>query len=137
IMIGGSPGQVGLSQGIGGIADFPCQAPGSCEPFIQNALVFDFAEVWGNDVTTTCGTAAQEIAHAWTLDHANVSSDPMTYNQYLPPLHYQNGAPCGSDCQGGRSPFGLTCTGATQQLHTCMSSGTATQNEIDIITNLF
>jgi uncharacterized protein (TIGR03382 family) len=139
VMIGGTPGQVGLSSGIGGIADFPCQSPGSCQPFIQDALVFDFAGVWGNDVTETCGTAAQEIAHAWTLDHTQVSSDPMTYNNYITPLHYSNNAPCGSDCVGGKSPapFSLTCTGSGLQSHTCMSSGTATQNEIDIITNLF
>jgi uncharacterized protein (TIGR03382 family) len=144
VMIGGFPGQIGLGNGIGGIADYPCGGGlGSCPPgtYIQDALVFDFAGVWGNDVTTTCGTAAQEIAHAWTLDHATPNTDPMTYNGYATPLHYQNAAPCGSDCGfqcpgGGNNcnAFGVTCTG---QLHPCMETGTATQNEVDIIKALF
>ena len=144
VVVGGSPQQAGLPSSVGGVADFLCAS--SCAPgsYIPNALVFDFSNVWGNDITYTCGTAAQEIAHAWTLDHATGRTDPMTYNSYATPLKYANGAVCGSDClysgsqcQGGAAScnaFGVPCTNNT---HPCMETGTATQNEIDIITNLF
>ncbi|MDB4954323.1 MAG: Carboxypeptidase regulatory-like protein, partial [Myxococcales bacterium] len=76
VMIAGSPGQLGLPQGVGGIADYSCQSPGQCSSYIPNALVFDFTQVWGGSVNEDCATAAQEIAHAWTLDHVVDPSDP-------------------------------------------------------------
>jgi MYXO-CTERM domain-containing protein len=141
VVIGGSPQQAGLPGNVGGIADYPCGS-GSCAPgtYVQNAVVFDFSAVWGNDVLYTCGTAAQEVAHAWTLDHATGTHDPMTYNGYQSPLAYTNGAVCGSDCgqypgcTGTTNAFCVPCSGNT---HNCMETGVGTQNEVDIITNLF
>ncbi len=134
IMIAGSPGQIGLPNGIGGIAEYSCQAPGACSKYIPNALVFDFAQVWGNNVNELCATAAQEIAHTWTLDHVTDPSDPMTYFQYSGMRLFKDNVRCGSDCVNGQSPFGLTCTGNE---HICMSTGTSIQNNIQITKALF
>jgi len=129
-------------QFVGGIADF---AQGG---YISNALVFDFTESWGGNVTQDCGTIAQEIAHAWGLDHVIQHSDPMSYNSYQAPLAYQNNATCGSDCQLNGSvcqdPYtGETCSGScgsfgnSNATHTCFNTGSSNQNEVDMITALF
>ena len=81
-----------------------------------------------------CATAAQEVAHSWALDHVTDASDPMTYNPYSGRRHFKDGVFCGSDCQGGQSPFGLTCSG---DRHTCMSTGTATQDDVAMLLALF
>ena len=143
VMVAGTAGQLNTQlngQGILGIADYACtdpSNPGSCyAPYLPNALVFAFANdpYFGGNVTMICGTAAQEIAHAWTLDHTTVTTDPMTYYNYATPLAFRNGAQCGSDCSGGQNAFGLTCSGNS---HVCMSTGQQTQNEVDIITKIF
>jgi len=73
-VIGGSPGDVGLPQGVGGVApidNFNCGV-------IDVAINYTFAEVYG-DVQSICETAAQEIAHSFSLDHEFFCQDPMTY----------------------------------------------------------
>jgi hypothetical protein len=147
--IGGTASQLNSQlggQGILGIADYACQAPGQCfASYFPNALVFAFANdpYYGSasnyNVLEVCGTAAQEIAHAWTLDHTTSRSDPMTYNQYTNPLTFKNGITCGSDCGnyngcGSCNAFGVTCSNNT---HLCMSSGQSTQDEDTIIKKLF
>jgi len=145
VMVAGTAGQLNSqlgNQGILGIADYACQSPGQCfASYFPNALVFDFANdpLFGGSVLEMCGTAAQEIAHAWTLDHATPRNDPMTYNSYTNPLVFANNVTCGSDCGnyngcGSCNAFGVTCSGNT---HTCMSSGQSTQNEDTIIKSLF
>jgi hypothetical protein len=131
----------GDCNGVGGVADYNCQAPGECSgTYFPNALVFDFAESWGGDVNEDCATIGQEIAHAWNLDHVDLPDDPMTYDNLVTPLSYHNAAPCGSDClytcSGGGTcnAFNVKCT---SNRHACMSTGTATQDEIKIITALF
>jgi len=144
VMIAGQSSNIGLPSSVGGIADYNCGALGQCGgTYISNALVFAF-ELNGN-TTLLCGTAAQEIAHAWNLDHSTLSNDPMTYKNYTTPLAYRDNAPCGSDClytcpsgTGVCNSFGVTCSGSGQSgTHACMETGTATQNEIQIITALF
>lgn len=74
-VIGGTPGQVGLPNGVGGVApidNFNCGV-------IQNAIVFAFSDNFGSAPQTTCEVAAQEIAHAISLDHEFHCPDPMTY----------------------------------------------------------
>ena len=143
VMIAGTAGQLNNQlggQGILGIADYTCtdpSNPGSCyAPYLPNALVFAFANdpYFAGDTTAICGTASQEIAHAWTLDHTTVTTDPMTYYNYATPLAFKNGAQCGSDCSNGQNSFGLPCSGNN---HVCMSTGQQTQNEVDIITKIF
>jgi MYXO-CTERM domain-containing protein len=73
-VIGGSPGDLGLPNGVGGVApidNFNCNV-------IDVAINYTFAEVYG-DVQSICETAAQEIAHSFSLDHELFCPDPMTY----------------------------------------------------------
>jgi MYXO-CTERM domain-containing protein len=125
IMVAGSPGQIGLSSGIGGIAEYSCTSPGVCSKYLPDALVFAFANVYANDPDEICGTVAQEIAHTWSLDHVTDASDPMTYFSYSGRRQFKDGVACGSDCVSGSSPFGLTCTGNTDcKAGSCASDGT-------------
>jgi hypothetical protein len=141
IMIAGHPNDLGMSSGIGGVA------PGGadCNTYINNALVFDFAKVWGagtacgpSCVEEICSTAAQEIGHAWGMDHVTDNKDPMTYFSYDGRRYFQNtAAKCGSDCVNGQSPFGQTCTGTNDQEHSCVPCGGATQNSYETVKALF
>ncbi|MEO7097438.1 MAG: Ig-like domain-containing protein [Polyangiales bacterium] len=137
IMIAGAPGDLGMSSGIGGVSPF------SCAPYIPNSLVFDFQKVWGTDVEEICSTAAQEIAHSFALDHVIDPSDPLTYFNFNGRRRFKDAQiQCGSDCQGGQSPFGDTCTGSTQQIHSCSCPNgstilTPTQNSVATMKALF
>jgi len=133
IMIAGSPQNIGLPANVGGIAPF------HCENYQSNALVFDFANVWSCDVNEICATAAQEIAHTWSLDHSTVAADPMTYFSYAGRRYYQNMAEqCGSDCVGGKGPLpGETCSGSQDQDHACYCTGQQTENPYQEILALF
>lgn len=141
IMIAGHPTDVGMSSGIGGVAPGGAQ----CNSYINNALVFDFAEVWGSGGTCgascieeICSTAAQEIGHAWGMDHVTDPKDPMTYFAYQGRRYFQKAAvQCGSDCVSGISPYNQTCTGTNKQDHNCMPCGPATQSSYTTIKNLF
>ena len=140
VMIAGTPQQLGLPDGVGGIASVPCQGLGSCDPYLPNALVFAFANTsfLSGDPTFICSVAAQEIAHAWTLDHVVEKTDPMTYNDFNGMHQYQDGMKCGSDCQGGQSPFNLPCTGSGgQATHACFATNTGTQNDVQTILAIF
>jgi uncharacterized protein (TIGR03382 family) len=73
-VVGGRPGDVGLPNGVGGVApidNFNCSV-------IDIAINYTFAAVYG-DVQSICETAAQEIAHSFSLDHELFCPDPMTY----------------------------------------------------------
>lgn len=72
-VISGSPGDVGMDQGVGGVAPMY----GDCS-IVERAIVYVFAEVLGGP-QTTCEVAAQEIGHAYGLDHEYLCEDPMTY----------------------------------------------------------
>lgn len=138
IMVAGSPTQIGLDPSVGGVAEYSCQSPGVCDVYQPNVIVFDFAKVWGsypNRDLEICATAAQEIAHSWGLDHVVDKTDPLTYNDYSGMRQFKDNMTCGSDCVNGKSPFGLTCTSAGA--HTCMSTGTATQNDVQTLLKLF
>jgi hypothetical protein len=58
----------------------------------------------------------------------------MTYYSYSGMRSFKDGRTCGSDCNSGLSPTGLTCTNDT---HLCLGTGTATQDEIKIIQAVF
>jgi MYXO-CTERM domain-containing protein len=133
IMIAGSPQEIGLPTDVGGVATYICG-----EAYQENALVFDFANVWNGSVEDICATAAQEIAHTWTLDHSTDAADPMTYFSYATRKYFQNSAQqCGSDCVNGVSPFNLTCSGTNNQSHNCTCTGQATENTYQTILDLF
>ncbi len=145
-MVAGTPGQIGLSSGIGGIAEYSCTSPGVCSKYLPNTLVYAFANVYPADADEICATVAQELAHSWTLDHVIDSTDPLTYcgNTSGTRQQFKDNVRCGSDCVSGQSPFGLacsaagtTCSGREASIHTCMSTGAATQNDVQILTALF
>jgi len=151
VMVAGLGSQMGAPNGVLGVADFPCASIGNCDTFVPNALVFDYANdsyyasqgSVTNNANEICATAAQEIAHTWALDHVVDASDPLTYNSYMvngviAVRQFKNTQKCGSDCQGGQSPFGLTCTGSGGQAsHACAVNNAATQDEVSMITALF
>jgi hypothetical protein len=133
ILFGGTPQQIGLPADIGGVSPF------SCVPYIPNSVVFVF-DVWGDTPEELCATAAQEVAHSFSLDHAIEPSDPMTYFAYQGRRHYVNAQiQCGSDCdQKHRSPLGATCSGPDLQSHACAcGNGAQTQNDVQVISALF
>jgi uncharacterized protein (TIGR03382 family) len=133
IMIGGKPEELGMPPGIGGVSPF------SCMPYVPNSVVFVF-DVWGDNPEEICATAAQELAHSFTLDHCIEPSDPMTYFDYKARRHYMNAqVQCGSDCdKNHRSPLGVACGGTDFQNHACAcGSGAQTQNSFQVISALF
>lgn len=74
LVIAGSPQDVGMGQGVGGVSPYTYDCS-----VIPNSIVFTFAEVYGNDYRSICETSAQEIAHSLGLDHEFLCEDPMTY----------------------------------------------------------
>jgi MYXO-CTERM domain-containing protein len=98
-IVAGRAGDIGISQGVGGIAPFSCGV-------INNAITFSFANepFYANGIDGICETVAQETAHSFGLEHAYLCSDPMTY---LSPCGYKwfqdENASCGeynpANCQ--------------------------------------
>jgi MYXO-CTERM domain-containing protein len=76
-VFGGSPGNIGMQQGVGGVSPFTEDCA-----VIENSIVFTFTNVFPDDPQTVCEVMAQEVAHSYGLDHEMLASDPMTYLQY-------------------------------------------------------
>ena len=89
-------------------ADQPCDQNGcvlGVSPFdqfgcgvINNVITFTFANTILQflSINDICDTVAQETAHAYSLDHELLASDPMTYLPYSGERAYQNqAAQCG------------------------------------------
>lgn len=77
-VVGGSPGDVDMPWGVAGVAPFD---PFGCG-VIPRAIVYTFSDVYDGSprfVRDVCETTAQEIAHAFSLDHVMLCEDPMTY----------------------------------------------------------
>ena len=141
VIVAGTPSDVGDESDLGALGDTSCSSVGQCIPFISKEVSFAFANApfFANNPNEICGAAAQAIALSWTLDHVVDASDVMTFNSYTGPPSFHDGEACGSDCIGGRSPFGLQCTGTNgaTSTHTCFGSGRATQNEVQTLLALF
>jgi uncharacterized protein (TIGR03382 family) len=101
-IVAGSPQNVQMQQGVGGVSPFSCG-------YIPNAVSYTFSNVYGGSVDDICWTVAQETAHSWGLDHKYDNKDPMTYLDSGPSRKvFQNTAgPCGEynarACQCGGS----------------------------------
>ncbi|MFZ9888341.1 MAG: Ig-like domain-containing protein, partial [Myxococcota bacterium] len=80
---------------------------------IPNAIVYTFPDEYlgsGTYVRDVCETAAQEIAHAFTLDHQMLCEDPMTYLSGCGAKTFQDQyATCGE-----YEPRECTCNGTSQ-----------------------
>ena len=109
----GTPGVIGLPNGVGGVAPFTCGQ-------IPNAITFTFAGVYGGDVDQIVATVGQEAAHAWGLEHLLSCNDPMTYlsspwadEGSCWPKSFQD-----KDMQCGEyNPRACDCGGNTQNSH--------------------
>jgi hypothetical protein len=99
-------------QNAGGVAPFDCGE-------IPNAIVYTF-DVYGPDAEQLCWTSAQEVAHAFGLDHQFLQKDPMTYLQGDLPKRFRD-----IDAQCGE-----------RELRAC-SCGRATQNSYRLIVGQF
>jgi hypothetical protein len=92
-VVGGTPGQVQLPANVGGVAPFS----NDCST-VERGITFTFAGVYKGNVQLICETSAQEIAHAFGLDHEFLCSDPMTYLTGCGPKSFQDKvASCGED----------------------------------------
>jgi hypothetical protein len=76
-VFGGSPQDIGMGQGVGGVSPFTEDCG-----IIESSIVFTFTDVFPDDAQTVCEVMAQEVAHSYGLDHEMLASDPMTYLQY-------------------------------------------------------
>lgn len=76
-VFGGSPQDIGMGQGVGGVSPFTDDCG-----IIENSIVFTFTDVFPDDAQTVCEVMSQEVAHSYGLDHEMLASDPMTYLQY-------------------------------------------------------
>lgn len=105
-VVGGSPWQVGMGSGVGGVAPYQCGV-------IPRAIVYAFADVYygsGNWWRDVCETAGQEVVHAFGLDHEYLCEDPMTYLSGCGEKTFQD-----TDAQCGEFyPRQCDCTGARQ-----------------------
>jgi len=73
-MVGGRPTDITDDPSLanaGGVAPFDCGE-------IPNAIVYTF-DIYGPDFEHLCWTSAQEIAHAFGLEHEFLQKDPLTY----------------------------------------------------------
>ncbi|MBI1945778.1 MAG: Ig-like domain-containing protein [Deltaproteobacteria bacterium] len=102
-VVGGSPEQAGMPWGVGGVAPYFCDV-------IPTAIVYAFADVYGNDMQGVCETVAQEISHAFGLDHEFMCEDPMTYLSGCGDKSFQDVA---ASC-GEYEPRECSCGGTTQ-----------------------
>lgn len=102
-VVGGSPDQAGMPWGVGGVAPYFCDV-------IPTAVVYAFADVYGNDMQGVCETVAQEISHAFGLDHEFLCEDPMTYLSGCGDKSFQDVA---ASC-GEYEPRECSCGGTTQ-----------------------
>lgn len=102
-VVGGTPDQAGMPWGVGGVAPYFCDV-------IPSAIVYAFADVYGNDMQGVCETVAQEISHAFGLDHEFLCEDPMTYLSGCGDKSFQDTA---ASC-GEYEPRECSCGGTTQ-----------------------
>ncbi len=102
-VIGGRPRDLGLPKAVAGIAPMDTNR---CT-VLPKAIVFVFAANLPDSTHLVCEVAAQEIAHAYGLDHQYLCEDPMSYLRGCGQKRFQNvDAACGEydarDCMCGR-----------------------------------
>ena len=104
-VFGGSPSILGLDANTAGVSPFTTDCS-----VIENAMVFTFTAVIPQDARLACEIMAQEVAHAYGLDHELLASDPMTYLMYDGDRSFQNQtASCGEDKPRPCGINGSTC----------------------------
>jgi len=113
-VFGGDPSQFGRPATTNGLASLST----TCD-VIENAIVFTFTDVLAPRGQVVCETMAQEIAHAYGLDHTLLAADPMSYMKFLGKRAFQDeltvcgettARPCGFDptpCRAMQNSHGL------------------------------
>lgn len=92
-VFGGTPGLLGMERTVTGVAPFKSDCT-----ILENAIVFTFTGNMPNDARFACEVQAQEVAHAYGLDHELLATDPLTYLRYDGNRSFQNQlAECGED----------------------------------------
>ncbi|HVK84605.1 MAG TPA: hypothetical protein VM513_10890 [Kofleriaceae bacterium] len=76
-VFGGTPSLLGLAPTTAGIAPFTKDCG-----IIENAIVLTFTKILPEDAQMVCEIMAQEVAHAYGLDHEMLAPDPMSYIDY-------------------------------------------------------
>lgn len=99
VLVGGSNDMLGYHGSTSGVSPFTGE-------YIDDAVVFVFAESVSNRSRAICETAVHESGHALGLDHAYVCEDPMSYLYGCGPKSFQDvDAYCGEyeerACEGG------------------------------------
>ena len=104
VVVGGLPGNIGVGNGVGGIAPINLS---SCRP-IETAIAFVFSRNLG-DQEHLCKVTTHEIGHTLSLEHEFLCEDPMTYLRGCGVKTFQDqNASCGTysarrcQCRGGR-----------------------------------
>jgi hypothetical protein len=107
-VFGGSPSVMDMDQNISGVAPFKSDCS-----ILEDAIVFTFTSNIPQDARTACEVMAQEVAHAYGLDHERLPADPLTYMRYDGHRSFQNQlAECGEDkARVCGAPHGGTCYG--------------------------
>lgn len=105
VAIGGQPRELAATQesteGIGGLAPFNGQP-------VENAVVIVFSQAQRERPRAVCESAAQEVGHAYGLDHTIHCRDLMSYRRPCGARRFEReDAPCGERqaraCVDGRS----------------------------------
>jgi hypothetical protein len=123
-VVGGYPQDIGMQNGIGGVAPFTCG-------IIQNSVTFSFANVY-NSAVEICHTVAQETAHAFGLDHEFMCEDPMTYLNGCGRKFFQDvDAPCG-EFEARNCQCGGTTQNSVERIAAVFGDGVVTPPDVSI-----
>jgi MYXO-CTERM domain-containing protein len=92
-VFGGTPALLGMDNNVMGVAPFKSDCG-----ILENAIVFTFTGNIPQDARMACEIQAQEVAHAYGLDHERLPNDPLTYMRFDGNRSFQNQlAECGED----------------------------------------
>lgn len=116
-MAAGLPTQIGMPNGVAGVAPFTCGV-------INNAITFSFLNLFPSDINEACWTIAQETAHAFGLSHEMLGADPMTYIPNPPEKRFQDQSAC------------IGTQGCCQPAQECQC-GPTTQNSYQRLLDIF
>jgi hypothetical protein len=125
-MVGGKPTDLRSDiTNAGGVAPFDCGE-------IPNAITYTF-DVYGPDPESLCWTVAQEIAHAFGLEHEFLQKDPMTYLAGDMPKRFRDvDAPCGELEQFARCDCRSTPQNSYRHIVNMFGPGVPTPPELTI-----
>jgi uncharacterized protein (TIGR03382 family) len=113
-VFGGHPSLFGMGPRVGGVAPLS-----STCAVVENAMVFTFTDILVSKGQYACETMAQEIAHAYGLDHEMLAADPMSYLRHEGERSFQNqvascgetvARPCGigmTSCRAEQNSFAI------------------------------